>query len=93
VIRLPLLDINEVMLKHWGGPPHVLSVDAEGFELPILQSLDFGRFRPNLVCVDTLEFGTRRVRVKVLELMAAKGYDVRGGTFVNTIFIDRRHIL
>ena len=93
VIRLPLLDINEVMLKHWGGPPQLLSVDAEGFELPILQSLDFGRFRPNLVCVDTLEFGTRRVRVKVLELMAAKGYDVRGGTFVNTIFIDRRHIL
>ena len=93
VIRLPLLDINGVMLKHWGGPPQLLSVDAEGFELPILQSLDFGRFRPNVVCVDTLEFGTRRVRVKVLELMAAKGYDVRGGTFVNTIFIDRRHIL
>lgn len=92
VVRLPLLDINQVMLKHWDGPPHVLSIDTEGFELPILQSLDFGRLRPNVVCVDTLEFGTRRLRGAALELMAAKGYDVRGATFVNTIFVDRRHV-
>jgi FkbM family methyltransferase len=91
VIRLPLLDLNEVMLKHWGGPPHVLSVDAEGYELAILKSLDFGRFRPNVVCVDTLEFATRRQRPEALELMAAKGYDLRGATFVNSIFVDRRH--
>ena len=91
VLRLPLLDINEVMLKHWGGPPHILSIDTEGYELPILQSIDFGRLRPNVVCVDTLEFGTRRLRGEALELMAAKGYDLRGATFVNTIFVDRRH--
>ena len=91
VLRLPLLDINEVMLKQWDGPPHILSIDTEGYELPILQSLDFGRLRPNVVCVDTLEFGTRRLRGEALELMAAKGYDLRGATFVNTIFVDRRH--
>jgi len=91
VIRLPLLDVNQVMLKHWGGAPHVLSVDTEGYELTILQSLDFSRLRPNVVCVDTLEFNSRRVRTAVLELMAAKGYDIRGATFVNTIFVDRRH--
>jgi len=24
--------------------------------------------------------------------MAQQGYDVRGGSFVNTIFVDRRHL-
>jgi hypothetical protein len=69
----------------------VLSIDTEGYELAILKSIDFSRLRPNVVCVDTLEFNSRRVRTAVLELMAAKGYDIRGATFVNTIFVDRRH--
>lgn len=91
VIRLPLLDINQVMRKHWDGPPNLLSIDTEGFDLQILQSLDFKHLRPNVVCVETLEFGSRRIRQPILDLMSAAGYDVRGATFVNTIFVDRRH--
>jgi FkbM family methyltransferase len=91
VIRLPLLDINGLMQKHWGGAPHLLSVDTEGFELPILKSIDWKRYRPPVVCVDTLEFATRHLHRPTLEFMAARGYDVRGATFVNTIFVDRRY--
>jgi hypothetical protein len=91
VLRLPLLDINGVMEKHWNGPPHLLSVDTEGFDLPILKSVDWKRFRPPVVCVETIDHGTRAIRVPILEFMAAQGYDVRGGSFVNTIFVDRRY--
>ena len=89
VLRLPLLDINRLMEKHWKGAPHLLSVDTEGFELPILRSIDWKRYRPKVVCVDTLEVATRRQRTPILEFMVKQGYDVRGGTFVNTIFVDR----
>jgi FkbM family methyltransferase len=92
VLRLPLLDVNRLMEKHWNGPPHVVSLDVEGFELPILKSIDWKRYRPPVLCIETLGFGMRRVNAQILELMAAQGYEVRGGSFVNTIFVDRRFI-
>lgn len=92
VIRLPLLDINGLMQKQWGGAPHLLSVDTEGFELPILRSLNWKRYRPAVVCVDTLEFGSRKQRLPILRFMAAQGYAVRGATFVNTIYVDQQYL-
>lgn len=92
VLKIPLLNINELMRKHWNGPPNLLSIDTEGFDLPILRSLDFKRMRPDVICAETLEIGGRRVLPEILQLLTQQGYEVRGGSFVNTIFIDRRHI-
>jgi FkbM family methyltransferase len=86
VLRLPLLGINGLMQKHWGGPPTLLSIDVEGLELPILQSIDWKRYRPAVVCVET----GRDANPAIHKLMAAQAYNVRGGTFLNTIFVDRR---
>ena len=58
VMKMPLLNINELMRKHWNGPPNLLSLDTEGFDLPILRSLDFKRLRPDVICVETV--GDRR---------------------------------
>ena len=92
VMKIPLLNINDLMRKHWKGAPNLLSVDTEGFDLPILRSLDFKRLRPDVVCVETVEIGGRRVLPEIMQLMDQAGYQVRGGSFVNTIFIDRRHL-
>jgi FkbM family methyltransferase len=92
VLKIPLLGINELMRKHWNGAPNLLSIDTEGFDLPILRSLDFQRLRPDVVCAETLEIGGRRVLGEIMQFMAANGYEVRGGSFVNTIFVDRRHV-
>jgi FkbM family methyltransferase len=92
VLKVPLLNINDLMRKHWNGPPNLLSIDTEGFDLPILRSLDFKRMRPDVICAETLEIGGRRVLTEILQLLTQHGYEVRGGSFVNTIFIDRRHI-
>ena len=92
VIKIPLLGINELMRKHWNGPPNLLSLDTEGFDLPILRSLDFERLRPDVVCVESVEIGGRRVLPDIMQLMAQKGYEARGGSFINTIFLDRRHV-
>lgn len=92
VLKVPLLNINDLMRKHWNGPPNLLSIDTEGFDLPILRSLDFKRMRPDVICAETVEIGARRVLPDILQLLAQQGYEVRGGSFVNTIFIDRRHV-
>ena len=92
VIKVPLLNINDVMQKQWNAAPNVLSVDTEGFDLPILRSLDFKRLRPDVVVAETQELGGRVPNVELLEFMVEHGYQVRGGSFVNTVFVDRRHI-
>lgn len=93
VLKIPLLNINDLMREHWNGPPNLLSIDTEGFDLQILRSVDFKRFRPDVICVETAEIGARRVIFEILELMGRNGYEVRGGSFVNTVFVDQRHIV
>jgi FkbM family methyltransferase len=92
VMKIPLLSINQLMRKHWNGPPNLLSVDTEGYDLAILRSLDFKALRPDVVCVETVEIGGRRLLTEIMQLMAKNGYEARGGSFVNTIFVDRRHL-
>ena len=91
VIKVPLLNINDVMREQWNAAPNVLSVDTEGFDLPILRSLDFKRFRPDVIVAETLELGGRHLETEIPQFMAQQGYEVRGGSFVNTVFVDRRH--
>ncbi len=88
VIKMPLLDINQVMADHFDEPPAFLSVDTQGFELPILKSIDYARFRPKVICAETLVTGTRKMVPETAAFMGTRGYVIRGMTFVNTIFVD-----
>jgi len=92
VIKMPMLDINEVMATHFGGAPTFLSVDTEGMDLAILKTIDFKRFRPLVICAETLVVGTRKQIPDIAEYMQTQNYVVRGGSFVNTIFVDSRLI-
>jgi FkbM family methyltransferase len=92
VIKMPLLDINEVMAEHFPGAPAFLSVDTQGLELAILKSIDYGRFRPKVICAETLVTGTREMSPEIAAFMETHGYVVRGMSFVNTIFVDSRII-
>jgi hypothetical protein len=88
VIKMPLLEINDVMAKHFGGAPTFLSIDAEGLHLAILKTIDFKRFRPAVICVETLVSGTKRHIPEIPAFMETRQYVVRGSTFVNTLFVD-----
>jgi FkbM family methyltransferase len=88
VIQMPMLDINEVMSKHFGGPPTFLSIDTEGMDLAILKTIDFKRFRPQVICAETLVVGTRKQIPDIAAFMETQNYVVRGGSLVNTIFVD-----
>jgi FkbM family methyltransferase len=92
VLKMPLLNINAIMQEHLGGAPTFLSIDTEGMDLEILKTLDFDRFRPDVICVETLAVGGDAVNVDILYLLEGKRYSARGATFVNTIFVDDRHL-
>ncbi len=89
-VKMPLLNINRVIAEHLGAAPDYLSIDVEGLDLAILKTLDFDRFRPAIVCAEHSDVPAERDQL--LSLMGGHGYAVRGQTFPNTIFVDRRRM-
>ncbi|WP_439627377.1 FkbM family methyltransferase [Gemmata sp.] len=93
VVKMPLLNINRVMAEHFGGgAPDLLSIDIEGLDYEVLRTLDFSRFRPKVICAETLITGTMRHNPRSAALLAEKGYELRGLTPPNAIFVDARLI-
>jgi hypothetical protein len=57
IIRVPLVSVNDVMTTHFRNRlPDLLSLDIEGLDLDVLKSLDFERFAPDVLCVETLSY-------------------------------------
>jgi FkbM family methyltransferase len=92
VMKMPLVDINTVIAQNLGKAPDLLSVDTEGLDLEILKSLDFSRYRPAVICVETLELGTKQQDRAIVEFVLSQGYALRGATFVNSIFVDEQRL-
>ena len=91
-MKMKLLPIDDVIAEHFDGAPDVLSVDVEGLDLQILRTLSFDKFRPAVICVETLRYGTTEQVDEVTQLLTEHGYVPRGGTFVNTIFVDGQRL-
>jgi FkbM family methyltransferase len=90
VVKMPLLNINRVIEEHLGAAPDYLSIDVEGLDLAILKTLDFARFRPTIVCAEHPDVPAERA--ELLALLDGHGYAVRGQTYPNTIFVDRKRL-
>ena len=64
-----------------------LSVDTEGHEVPVLRSLDFDRYHPKVVCVETWLESLEEVQQSALyELMTGKGYFLSNWIGLNLMF-------
>ncbi|MCE9563400.1 MAG: FkbM family methyltransferase [Planctomycetes bacterium] len=89
VIKVPLMNINDVFTQNFNGEaPDYISLDVEGFEVPILKSINFEKLRPKVICVETLVGGTTKQKLESVELLTSKGYVLRGATFPNSILVD-----
>ncbi len=91
VIKVPLRTINRVLDETFpAGAPDFFSIDIEGMDLEVLQTLDFERHRPKVFCVETTAEGADHADARIAALMTAHGYAARGGNLVNTFFVDTR---
>lgn len=90
--RVPVRPIRDV-LTEFDFTPDFLSLDTEGFDLPILESYDFERRRPAVICVETITFSTRGAggkRPEIAALLERQQYRPYADTHVNTLFHDAR---
>ena len=88
VIKVPSPGINDVTAEHFKAAPTLLSVDTEGMDLATLKGIDDARVRPKVICAETLLSSTDKLVPEVAGFMATRGDVDRGGSFVNTVFID-----
>jgi FkbM family methyltransferase len=92
VVKMPLVNVNDVIAQNFEKSPNFVSIDVEGLDLDVLKSFNFEKYRPEVFCVEPLISSTTDVNPETAEFMASKGYAARGGSFINTIFVDRKVI-
>ena len=88
VLKMPLISVNHLIATSLGKAPDLLSIDIEGMDLAILQTLDFETYRPAAIIAETIRMGSNDVNTEMLEFLQSKGYVVRGGSVINTVFAD-----
>ena len=87
-ISVPVYSINTLIEKYCSRCPDFLSVDVEGLDMEILQAMDFTRFRPAVICVETIDFHTQAKQTAVIKFLEIQGYRVQADTVINTLFVD-----
>lgn len=76
---------------HLGRTPDLVSLDVEGWDLDILRSIDFSRYRPHVFCAETISYASGDGRgVKNPEIHALfleNGYRLYADTYINSIYV------
>ena len=89
-LAIPVRPVREVLDSH-SFHPDFLSLDVEGTELAILQSYDWERHRPAVICVETIGYSRRGDRVReddTREFLRSGGYSEAAQTLCNSLFVD-----
>jgi FkbM family methyltransferase len=90
IIQVPLVAINSIMETYFPDGVDILSIDTEGYDLEILRSLDFNKYKPQIMCVETLRFdenGKEQKQRAIIDYLLGRGYKVYADTYINTIFV------
>jgi FkbM family methyltransferase len=91
IVKIPLRTVHDIIEKQGEGKcPNLISLDVEGLDKTILQSIDFKKYRPEIVCVETLTFTEDNNEKKISEiinLMIENDYFLYADTYINSIFV------
>jgi len=80
-IEVKLVPINDILAEHFSCGVDFISIDTEGVDMQILQSIDFDRYKPKMICVEN-----SRPQNEFLELLSPFGYGFVAITPDNLIF-------
>lgn len=75
-----------------GEFPDFLSVDVEGLDFQLIQSIDYKKSYPKVICVETITYSAKGRGVKqkeIINYLLSQGYMVFADTYINTIFVRK----
>jgi FkbM family methyltransferase len=91
--KIPVVHLHRLFKEYF--VPDFLSIDVEGIDFEILKSIDFQKYRPKVVCIETAEFSAvppGKKEEESIVYLKEKDYLVYADTFNNTIFIDNIYL-
>lgn len=95
-ITVDTITVNQILQKYFSKAPILLSIDIEGQEESILQTLDYDKYAPLIVIVERIDCGTTIATKKrkdlIADIMSQNGYFEYAFTGINSIFINKRRL-
>jgi FkbM family methyltransferase len=91
VKKIKLTTISKILNEHFENRfPDFMSIDAEGWDLTILKSIDFEKYWPRVICVEAADYsptGSGKRRDEVIDFLVTKGYYEYANTNLNAIMV------
>lgn len=89
--KVNVTTIDAVINKHFNGVfPDFLSMDTEGMDMQILQSINFQKSAPKIICVEAADYspiGSGERRTELIDFLVSKGYYEYANTNLNAIMV------
>jgi FkbM family methyltransferase len=94
--KVKTIDYKSIAEKYLGAPPTILSIDIEGKDLEILNSIDYEKYRPAIIVVEMISYNkilNYKTKNNVIsEYLNTMGYDEYAFTGINSIFVCRKFL-
>lgn len=91
-IDLRVVEVNQILDKYFQAGCDLFSLDAEGVDFEIIQSFDFDKYAPKVICVETINYtpdGTGSKRTDFCNFIEEKGYFEYANTNINSIYVNK----
>jgi FkbM family methyltransferase len=92
-LKIQLREINEILNDFFPTDEiDLLSLDVEGLDLEIIKSIDFTRFKPKIICVETLSYkldGTGVKNEEIISHVVKQDYILYADTNINSILVRK----
>jgi FkbM family methyltransferase len=93
VISVPVDTLTNVINKYCQQTfPDFLSLDIEGLDFDVLQTIDYKKTAPIVICIETISYspiGKGEKDVRINDLLLDNSYMLYADTNINSIFVKR----
>ena len=72
--------------------PNFMSLDVEGYDMLVLNQIDYDNNFPVVICVETISFsssGNGAKNQEIINFLLSKGYFLHSDTYINSIFVRK----
>ncbi|MCL1883463.1 MAG: FkbM family methyltransferase [Defluviitaleaceae bacterium] len=94
VLDIETVSVNSIIDFYLGKAPVLVSLDIEGLEMQILQSIDFEKYRPLIFIIETVPYTFPykicEKNAEIINFMEKSGYHEYAFTGINSIFVDSK---
>ncbi|MCK5096120.1 MAG: FkbM family methyltransferase [Candidatus Pacebacteria bacterium] len=94
-IQVPCYPLRDILAKHVPKNKKIdlLNVDVEGFDLQVLRSNDWKKFRPHVIIIEDHSFDPNDpTKAEIYTFLKERSYNIHAYTGMSLIFVDKTNV-